>query len=503
MKKLNIYKYSIVLLLALSIHACSTDFIDLEPRGTTLESNFYKTEENFFQALIAAYDVLQWQGGDGWTMKLGLLNAASDDTFAGGSNASDQPKWVAYDNFTLDPFLGPQLGLWDKSYTGIYRANLYLQKLEESEGLSEAFINRTEAEIKFLRAYFYFDLVRFFANVPLITAPVSGDDLYTQTQNSPEEIYTLIEQDLMDAKNSFELPATLPPAEYGRITKGAVNALLGKVILYQNDESKMNQAAGHFQDVIDANLYALEEDFGDIFKSSNEFGIESVFEIPHSTKAAGGYDIFPNGTEGNFSVQFMGMRDYIGDTYAPGWSFCPVSEKLVDLLKNDPRYEHTIIDGKLLKLQGSDYTEGYQNTDYFVKKYAPLADETAPDGDVALNWGNNVIEIRYADVLLMAAEAFARSGDETTAKQYLNQVRLRVSVQPLSGSGQALLDRILRERQRELATEGHRFFDLVRTGNAVAELGDQGFTPNKNELLPIPQSEIDITEGLIIQNPGY
>ncbi len=495
--------FTLLIITGFFTFSCSSDFLELEPRGQELESNYYQTEDQVFEALVATYDVLQWGGTNGWTMKLGLLNAASDDTFAGGSDSGDQPSWVAWDKFTLDPFIGPQSGLWNKGYTGIYRANLVLEKLEESEGFSEAFIARTSAEAKFLRAFYYFDLVRLFGDVPLFTNTISGDAIYLQEKSPKEEIYALIEQDLTDAKNTFELPATVPPNEFGRITQGAVSALLGKVILFQNDENRMGIAAEHFQDVINSNLYALEEDFGDIFKSSNEFGIESVFEIQYSDVQSGGWENFANGTEGNYDVQFFGMRDYVGATYATGWSFCPVTPKLVDLLKNDPRYEHTIIDGNLLKLQGASYTEGYQNTDYFIRKYAPLADESAPDGEPALNWGNNVREIRYADVLLMAAEAYARSGDETTAKQYLNQVRLRVSVQPLSGSGQTLLDRILRERQRELATEGHRFFDLVRTGKAAEELADQGFTPNKNELLPIPQTEIDITEGLITQNPGY
>jgi len=441
-----------ILLLAVFFFSvsCGSDFIDLEPRGQELESNYYKTEDEVFEALVATYDVLQWGGTAGaWTMKVGLLNAASDDTFAGGSDSGDQPSWVAWDDFTLDPFIGPQQGLWNKGFAGIYRANLVLQKLEEAEGFSETFTNRTAAEAKFLRAFYYFDLVRLFGDVPLLTTVLSGDEIYEQTRASKSEIYALIEQDLQDAKATFELPATVPPNELGRVTQGAISALLGKVILFQNDESRMGLAAGYFDEVINS------------------------------------------------------MRDFVGPTYATGWSFCPVTQKLVDILQNDPRFEHTIIDGNLLKLQGASYTEGFQNTDYFIRKYAPLADESALDGEPALNWSNNVREIRYADVLLMAAEAFARSGDETKGKQYLNQVRQRVNVQPLSGSGQVLLDRIYRERQRELATEGHRFFDLVRTGKAAEELEDRGFTPNKNELLPIPQAEIDITEGLIIQNPGY
>ncbi len=495
--------YILSTLVLILFSSCGTEFLELDPRGQELESNYYTTEDEIFEALVATYDVLQWQGTNGWTMKMGLLNSASDETFAGGSDASDQPSWVAWDAFTLDPFLGPQSGLWNKNFTGIYRANLVLEKLElNAENFSEEFTNRTVAEAKFLRAFYYFDLVRLFGNVPLITKTLGGDEIFAQTQNPKAEVYTQIEQDLNDAKNTFELPATIPPSDFGRVTQGAVTALLGKVILYQNDESRMGEAAALFDEVINAGIYDLEPEYEDIFKTENEFGIESIFEIQHSGNQSGGWENFANGTEGNYSVQFFGMRDFVGPTYATGWSFCPVTPKLVELMQFDPRRDATIVDGNLLKAQGASYTEGYQNTDYFIRKYAPLADERALDGEPALNWANNEREIRLADVYLMAAEAYARSGDESTAKQRLNRVRQRVSLQPITApSGQDLLDSIFKERMMELATEGHRFFDLVRSGRAEAEL--ENFVVGKHELLPIPQSEIDITEGLIIQNPGY
>jgi hypothetical protein len=266
----------------------------------------------------------------------------------------------------------------------------------------------------------------------------------------------------------------------------------------------MTECASYFEEVINSGIYALEPNFGDIFKADNEFGQESVFDIQHSSASRGGWESFGNGTEGLYDVQFFGMRDYVGPNFAVGWSFCPVTEKLAELLKVDPRFEHTIIDGKKLKAQGASYTAGFQNTDYFIRKYAGLRSQVALDGEPALNWGTNVREIRYADVLLMAAEAYARAGNAATARGYLNMVRQRVSLQPVtSASGDALLNSIYRERQKELATEGHRFFDLVRTGRAEMELGDQGFVAGKNEILPIPQTEIDLTEGSIVQNPGY
>ena len=500
------FKITILSFLALALAGCSEEFLELEPRGIDLEINYYETQEEMFEALVAVYDPLQWGGtSNSWSMKLGLLNAASDDTFAGGSDASDQPGWVAWDNFTLDPFLGPQAGLWSKSYSGIYRANIFLEKIEGTTAISDEFKARTIAEVKFLRAYFYFDLVRLFGDVPLIVTTLGADDVYNQQQSPSQEIYAQIEQDLQDAKNTPELPATLPANELGRVTKGAVNALFGKVILYQNNEGRMGEAASLFEEVINSGIYDLEANFEDVFKLENEFGIESIFEINFSDNARRGWDGFVNGSEGNYNVQFFGMRDYVGPTYASGWSFCPVTEKLVDLMRNDPRYEATIIDGSLLKLQGASYTEGYQNTDFFIRKYAGLETERALDGEPALNWVNNIREIRLADVLLMAAEAHARAGNPGAAVPYLNRIRRRVSVQPYppSLSGDNLLNAIYRERQLELATEGHRFFDLVRTGRAADELKEQGFVAGKHELLPIPQTEIDITEGILTQNPGY
>jgi len=506
MKKTFLYLLICTMLAGFFLVSCTENFLELKPRGTELETNFYQNQEELFQGLVATYDVLQWGGTNGWTMKLGLLNAASDDTYAGGSDASDQPNWVAYDNFTLAPFLGPQLGLWQKYYSGIYRANLLLQKLDEApedSDISDEFKARAEGEAKFLRAYFYFDLVRFFGNVPLITEPLSGDELYTQVQVAPAEVYALIEQDLQDAKNTFEIPETVPADELGRITKGAVNALLGKVILYQNNENRMGEAAQALDDVINSGIYSLEPDFGDIFDPANEYGSESIFEISYSSNQRGGWGNFANGTEGNYNVQFFGMRDYVGPTYATGWSFCPVTEKLAAVMAGDPRFEHTIIDAEALVDQGASYTPAFQNTGFFIRKYAPLQDQRALDGEPALNWNNNIREIRLGDVLLLAAEAHARAGNEGQALTYLNQVRSRVGLSEVNAAGSDLLDAIYLERQLELATEGHRFFDLVRTGRAEAELGDQGFTPNKNEVLPIPQTEIDITEGELEQNPGY
>ena len=491
--------------------SCNKDFLELQPRGAALEANFYQTEDELFQGLVAIYDVLQWGSTSGWTMNLGLLNAASDDCLAGGSDASDQPTWVAFDQFDLSPSLGPQEGLWKKYFAGIYRANLLLQKLDEApEEVSTSFKSRLAAEARFLRGYFYFDLVRFFGRVPIITEVLSPEAVKAVTQASVSEVYAQIESDLNAAKNETLMPESVPPSELGRITQGAISALLGKVILYQNNDGRMMEAAGHFEDVINSGFYALETNFEDIFTKSGEYGSESVFEIPYASNKPGDWGCcFASGpqqnpTEGNFNVQFFGMRDYVGPDYASGWGFCPVTTELFDFMSGDPRMQHTIIDGSVLQAQGASYTTSYQNTDYFIKKYAPLEANRATDGVIELAWGTNERVIRLADVYLMAAEAILRGGgDANTARSYVNSVRQRVGLItiPSAVSGNLLLDAVYKERRLELATEGHRFFDLVRTGKAVEVL--DGFVTGRNELLPIPLIELDLANGQLTQNPGY
>jgi hypothetical protein len=504
MKK-NFLKYSIFTMLSASLLAgCSKEFLELDPRGTQLEGNFYRNQTELYQGLIAVYDVMQWGNSGGYTMKMPLLTVASDEAHAGGSDASDQPSWVAYDNFTLDPFRGPQLGLWQKNYSGIYRANLFLQKVEGVTALDGIFKARTIAEAKTLRAYFYFDLVRFFGRVPLIVGPIPTAELYSQEQATAAEIFAQIEKDLTEAIP--DLPLTIPVGENGRLSKGAAKALLAKAIMFQNEDSRMAQAAQLLNEVNSSGVYSLLDNFGDVFNPANRFSAESIWEIPHSNNAAWGDWGWINGGEGNVGPQFVGMADYNGSTYSAGWGFAPISLDLVAAMTGDPRFEHTIIDGQALRSGGASYNARYQNTDYFIKKYAPMQSFRSPVGTAELNWPYNEVEIRLADTYLLEAEALLRSGgDAGRAGLLLNGgpgfegVRSRVGLAPVA----VTLQNVYRERQLELATEGHRFFDLIRTGQASTVLGSKGFTAGKNEVLPIPQQEIDVTNGVLTQNPNY
>lgn len=495
MKNIGLIIFSIII-----FTSCGEDFLEVRPVGRVLEENYYQGEEQAFESLVGVYDVLQWNDQGGYTMYRPLLDAASDDTHAGGGTADDQPSWVAWDMFSLTTELGPQYGFWAKNYRGIYRANLYLERVETIEDLTPQFKSRTIAEAKFLRAKFYFDLVSLFGRVPLILNTLASDGYYTVDQVEASVTFAQIEQDLNDAITG--LPETVSGNDLGRVTKGAAQGLLGRVILFQNDDSRMGTAASVLQDVINSGIYALEPNFGDIFKSTNEYGVESLFEISYSDNSIADWWMFGSGRgEGNVGIQFVGMRDYSGPTYAPGWGFCPVSDDLFNAMDNDPRREHTIIDAAAT---GGSYIEGYQNTGYFVRKYAPLLSNVAGDGAIPLNWANNVREIRYADVLLMAAEALVRSGGgDATALGYVNEVRTRVGLADISSSGNSLLDDIYTERRMELACEGQRYFDLIRTGRAASVLGSKGFVEGKHNVLPIPQVEIDLSNGALTQNSGY
>jgi hypothetical protein len=498
-------KYLPLLITLLFIQACKKSFIEVKPTGDTyLEANYYQNAAQAFNGLVATYDPLGSETGGTYSNKQGLLNAASDDCGAGGGSATDQVAWASWDNFTVNSGQGPQGDLWGRNYTGIYRANLLLSKLDGVADLSAATKGRYAAEVKFLRAYYYFDLVRLFKNVPLITAAIPTADIYNNQQSSPDAIYAQIEKDLTEAIAESNLPSTVPVAtEGGRVTKGAAKALLGKVYLY---EKKWAQAAQQLADVngtpggSSTFGYKLLSNFGDIFKPTNKFNSESIFEIVHTSQARQDWNAW-GAFEGNVMVQMIGPRNYTGPIYVTGWGFCPLTNELVNAIKNDPRYPYTAanIDSIVNAAPGRSYEKGFQNTGYFIEKFAPKQNYRSSLGGVAdLNYPNDYIEIRLADTYLMEAEALMQSGaNAARAQALLDAVRARVGLSSVPVS----LASIYNERRLELATEGHRFFDLVRTGQAATVLGPFGFKAGKNEVLPIPLADLSGTK--LVQNPGY
>lgn len=503
MKKTNKI-YIAALVLSVAVFACKKSFLEVQPvGGTALENTYYKSAAEVFNGLVAVYDPLGSETGSSYSDKVGLLNAASDDCGAGGGSATDQVNWAVWDNFTVNVGQGPQGDLWGRNYTGIYRANLLLSKMEGVADLTASTKARYTAEVKFLRAYYYFDLVRLFKNVPLITASIPTSEIYNITQSTPEAVYTQIEKDLTEAIAEPNLPTAVPVStEGGRITKGAAKALLGKVYLY---EQKWAPAAQILADVngtpggVSTYGYKLLTNFGDIFKPTNKFNSESIFEIIHTAQARQDWGAWGS-FEGNVMVQMVGPRNYNGPIYVTGWGFCPLTTTLVNAIKNDPRYPYTVANiDSIVHATGGSYEMGYQNTGYFIDKYAPKQAYRSSLGGLAdLNYPYDYIEIRLADTYLMEAEALVHTGSNTSRAQALmDAVRTRVGLASVPVS----LPSLYNERRLELATEGHRFFDLVRTGQAATALSPFGFTPNKNEILPIPLGELNNTK--LVQNPGY
>jgi hypothetical protein len=397
---------------------------------------------------------------------------------------------------------------WAQDYAGIYRANLLISKLaNDVPGLSAGNKERYIAECKTLRAYFYFELVRLFKNIPLSTEPISTADMYNIEQADPADVYAQIELDLNDAIPV--LPSTVSSSENGRLTKGAAMALLGKAILYQNDNARMAEAASWLNKVNTSGVYDLLPNYKDIFDPGNKFNAESIWEICHSGTSQAWWGT--GDYKGNIYCTMIGPRSYSAltdpvhgapdadHTYYSGWSFNPIIKSFAAKIHNDPRYKYTVADlDSLVALGQASYFPGYDNTGLFIQKHAPLLKWKATIGQAELNWPNNVIEIRLADTYLMEAEALIRGGGSATrAQELLDDVRDRVDLDPVP----ATLDNIYKERMLELATEGHRWFDLVRTGKAATTLAFKGFVAGKHEVLPIPLEELNNTK--LVQNPNY
>lgn len=487
--------------LLLAFGSCKKSFLEKDPNGLFLESNYYQTTSQAFTGLIAAYSPLGWTVGgtdNTYCSKLGILSIASDECYAGGGSASDNPGWQALNTYTMSSASGPQAGLWSRNYTGINSANILIDKLSGTTAVNADSAKRFVAEAKFLRAYYYFDLVREFKNIPLILKSPSLSDAFAQVQASPDSVYIQIEKDLKEAIPN--LPVTVSADQLGRATSGAANALLGKVILTENNTSRMLEAASYLNKVNTSGLYSLLANYSDVFATNNKFNSESIFEIVHTAAQKADWGSWPY-FQGNVWINMIGPRSYSGPIYwTAGWGFCPVITNMANDLKNDPRYSTNVanIDSIVNAVSGRGYSPGYQNTGYFIGKYAPLMSDVADAGTKELNFAKDEIEIRLADTYLMEAEALVRGGgDLGRAQTLLSAVRARVGLSPVDPT----LDNIYHERKMELAFEGHRWFDLVRTGQAATVLSFKGFKTGINEILPIPLQSLNNTK--LVQNTGY
>ena len=235
----NHINYVAALLLGASVLvSCKKSYLEVSPKGSFVEENYYSTPEQAFAGLVAAYSplIVETGGLDGGLCdNRGALNSGSDDCYAGGGGSGDVGNWQLFNNYQMTAGSGPQMGFWGNNFLGVSRANTIIKVLQTTTiaGLADATKNRYIAEARFLRAHFYFDLVRTFKNVPLITSPLAPADIYNQPQADPTAVYASVEADLLAAIPN--LPATVSGSELGRISQGAAIALLGKVYLYDKN----------------------------------------------------------------------------------------------------------------------------------------------------------------------------------------------------------------------------------------------------------------------------
>jgi starch-binding outer membrane protein, SusD/RagB family len=487
-------------LISLFISIGCTDFLDKEPQGSLTQASFPTTASDALQATNAVYAAVRdWYYNSGGYP---ILDIMSDNAYK-GSNTNDQLSTVgAYDNFT---FTATGDGLdrwWATLYEGIKWANVVIEKVP-GISMDTTLRNRYIGEARFLRGLFYFDLVRAWGGVPLVT---TLDPPLHLSRASKEDTYNLIISDLLYAEVHLTKKSELSSANLGRATVGAAEALLAKVYLFQKD---FVNAEKYALKVIQSNEYSLEPRFIDANGVNGNNGVESVFEV-----GALGVEDYNSG-----GAQYANTQGVRG-TPNRGWGF---NRPSVDLRKSfehgDPRLKGTIIDlgdtidGVFIKGDpdpANDPVVIVNNNGDTINIQCYNRKVWTPGNDTPSQWAHHRRLIRYADVLLMAAEALNENGKQTDALNYLNQVRRRArgsnnSILPdITVTDKNLLrDKILLERRHELALEGHRFWDLVRTGNAPAILGPLGFVTGKNEILPIHQSEIDISQGSLTQNPNY
>ncbi len=467
--------------------ACSDDFIDVESQDPNSE-DFFNTEEDYQDALVGAYDLLQ-----STYINVMLGEIASDNTLAGGESATDVIGIQEIDDMIHTPVNQQLRDIWGWMYAGVNRSN-YIMEFQDNIDFTGK--NEVLAQARFLRAYYYFELVKWFGDVPLkVDERIQFGDQFDIDRTPRAEVYAQIEADLIYAADN--LPVT--QAEAGRITKGAAQALLGKAYLYQD---KFAEAAQTLDLVINSGNYELVDDYESIFEQEGENNLESVFEVQYSDKEGAGFGCLQC-SEGNVAVGFNGIRNYTGPTFESGFSFNVPTQEAFDFFEaGDIRRDIAILDIEAWSLEtGATYSTGYEHTGFYNRKYiARQGGLNTPDAN--LTRANNYRSIRFADVLLMAAEAYNRGGlGDDVARLYLNRVRTRAQLEEVNASGSELTDAILDERRVELMGEGHRFFDLVRTGRASQNI--DGFVTGKHELFPIPSIEIELAGNRWEQNPGY
>lgn len=467
-------KYYSVFFILIILFSCSETELDLAPISQESAGNFYKTAEEIDQGVVAAYDALQLSGqyrqNYFYAMEVRSDNSRQTSTTNSGGVYAD------FDLFRLEQTNPVIEATWNDCYKGIQRCNVILNRIDEVENNTNKDVHT--GEVKFLRALTYFNLVRMFGDVPLVTVEYSDAFEAFEIGRTPlADVYVQIKSDLTDAAALLKTN----PLRIGGATQGAAYALLGKVYLtlgeYANAETVLKKVTG----------YSLLTNYADVFDINNENNAESVFEVQFTKGGLGEGSPYANLFAPTNAIEVVGG---IGQTFGDNVP----TQDLADAFE----------DGDTRK----DMIGIASNGGYYTKKYQeiPFSDR---DGD------RNCIVLRYADVKLMLAEALNEQQYVADGEAFnlLNEIRGRAGLVAMTSasvpSKEAFRAAVAQERRIELAFENHRWFDLVRTGKAIEVMnahtsvtGQQNTVEPHHMVFPIPQSQQD-TSDKIKPNPGY
>lgn len=455
-------------------------FLDLPLEGQLpVDYEREPSAEEGFRYVSAVYAGLRFWGVSVFPY-IGMFEIISDDADK-GSTPDDSPSMLEIDNFTFNAANDLILSFWNDHYTVISNANFAINTLNELNFEDETIRDPLVAEARFLRAFLYLRMNLAFGGVPIATGTLTADEFASIPRSSVTEVYEFIEQDLLFAIE--HLPANYPLNEAGRATKGAARALLARAYMFNDNWAGVKTQT---DEIIFSNIYSLYPDFYSLFRVVGENSSESVFELQLTSRDQGRYRCdygFVQGPRNNFAR-------------LQGWGFNVPSEALVSFFdsRNDSiRKFATLLPRGSRTPEGDSINANCPNPYYNNKVYTSIQYNTI---DYALD--HNIRYIRYADVLLMNAEAALIAGGDAATP--LNLVRQRAGLDPINSPS---LEDVWDERRAELAMEKHRFFDLVRTGRAAQVLGSKGFISGTHERFPIPQTQIDLSDGVLVQNPGY
>lgn len=467
-----------IILLSFTV-GCKDDYLDTEKVGAVNTESFFKTQEDAMQATNAIYTALRSWENSAFPAQY-VFGVPADDVEK-GSNPGDASFINAYDQFTYTASDAGVEGYWIGQWQFINRCNQVITNVPNIS-MDATLKTRLIAEARMLRAYFYFNLVRIYGGVPIFDG-LPADKNYNIPRNSVDEVYNFIISDLTSA--AAILPQSYGASDLGRMTKGGALGLLSKVYLYKKDWQKAYDTSNQ---VIGMG-YNLDPDFNHLFRPAGEFGSESVIEVNCQCSPQFG---------GSQYAEVQGVRNQFG------WGFFTPTTALESAFETgDIRKELTILregeitpEGDLIKKEDPQAGNMWNQ-----KVYVPssLNNNSCGYGSI-----QNIRILRFAEILLINAEAANELGNTAVAITSLNRVRTRATLGGTTATTQsALRTAIWKERRVELALEGDRFVDLVRTGQAATVLASYGFKAGKNEIFPIPFNSIIQSNGVLTQNPGY